>query len=91
MFNLSEYIKRNLIEGFKDNTFSESKIMQLCIGYLTKGLLTEEDIADIDNIIQSIKAERERVEVVPEPIIEDIPEEVAEEPTEEVTEEPTEE
>lgn len=58
-FNLTEYIRRNLINGYKDGTWTESKVSQLCIGYLDKGHLTVEDIAEIDAEIQVIKAERE--------------------------------
>lgn len=58
-FDLVEYIKRNLINGYKDGTWTESKVSQLCIGYLDKGHLTVEDIAEIDAEIQAIKAERE--------------------------------
>ena len=59
MFNLTEYIKRNLVGGFKDGTWSESKVSQLAIGYLDKGHLTLEDIEEIDTEIQRIKEEKE--------------------------------
>lgn len=36
-FNLTEYIKRNLVGGYKDGTWTESKVSQLCVGYLDKG------------------------------------------------------
>lgn len=58
-FNLVDYIKKNLINGYADGTWSESKVAQLSIGYLTKGLITEEDIAEVDIKIEQIKAERE--------------------------------
>lgn len=58
-FNLTEYIKRNLINGYKDGTWTESKVAQLCIAYLDKGHLTVEDIAEVDAQVQAIKAERE--------------------------------
>lgn len=58
-FNLTAYIKRNLINGYKDGTWTESKVSQLCVGYLDKGHLTVEDIAEIDAEIQAIKDERE--------------------------------
>ncbi len=58
-FNLTEYIKRNLINGYKDGTWTESKVAQLCVGYLDKGHLTVEDIAEVDAQVQAIKAERE--------------------------------
>ncbi len=58
MFNLTEYIKKNLINGFMDGTWSESKVSQLAIGYLDKGHLTLEDIEEIDAKIQQIKEDR---------------------------------
>ena len=58
-FNLTEYIKRNLINGFTDGTWTESKVSQLAIGYLDKGHLTLEDIEEIDTEIQKIKEEKE--------------------------------
>jgi hypothetical protein len=64
-FNLTEYIKRNLINGFADGTWSESKVSQLCVGYLDKGHLTVEDIEEIDAKIQQIKEDREN-EIVEE-------------------------
>ena len=36
-FNLTEYIKRNLLNGFADGTWTESNVSQLAIGYLDKG------------------------------------------------------
>lgn len=58
-FNLTEYIKRNLVGGYKDSTWTESKVSQLAIGYLDKGHLTQEDIEEIDTEIQKIKEEKE--------------------------------
>ena len=59
MFNLTEYIKRNLVGGYKDGTWTESKVSQLAIGYIDKGHLTLEDIEEIDTEIQKIKEEKE--------------------------------
>lgn len=61
MFNLTEYIKRNLVGGYIDGTWTESKVSQLCVGYLDKGHLTLEDIEEIDNEIQQIKEDKENV------------------------------
>ena len=58
-WNLKEYIKRNLINGYKDGTWTESKVSQLCISYMEKGYLDMEDVEEIDEEIQKIKAERE--------------------------------
>jgi hypothetical protein len=59
MFNLTEYIKRNLINGFADGTWTESKVAQLSVGYYEKELLTAENIEEIDTRIQEIKEQRE--------------------------------
>lgn len=59
MFNLTEYIKRNLINGFADGTWTESKVAQLSVGYYEKELLTAEDIEEIDTRIQEIKEQRD--------------------------------
>lgn len=56
-FNLTEYIKRNLIDGYKDGTWTKSKVAQLGIGYLGKGYLTVEDIAEIDSAISETEQE----------------------------------
>lgn len=58
-FDLVEYIKRNLINGYKDGTWTESKVSQLALGYMSKGYITLEDVAEIDAEIQTIKAEME--------------------------------
>ena len=61
-FDLVEYIHRNLINGYKDGTWTESKVSQLALGYMDKGYITLEDVAEIDTEIQAIKAEREAKE-----------------------------
>lgn len=58
-FNLAEYIKRNLVGGFIDGTWTESKVAQLSVSYLEKGYLTMEDVSEVDLKIQEIKKERE--------------------------------
>ena len=58
MFNLVEYIKRNLINGYKDGTWSESKVSQLALSYLEKGFITLEDVSEIDETIQADKKEK---------------------------------
>lgn len=60
-FNLVKYIKRNLINGYKDGTWTESKVAQLAISYMDKEHITLEDVADIDAQIQAINAEREAI------------------------------
>lgn len=70
MFNLKDYIIKNLLSGYEDGTFTESKVMQIAVGYLMKGLLTEEDLAYIDAAIQDMKPQEAY-----EDVFEDAPEE----------------
>ena len=70
MFNLKDYIIKNLLSGYEDGTFTESKVMQIAVGYLMKGLLTEEDLAYIDATIQDMKPQEAY-----EDVFEDAPEE----------------
>lgn len=70
MFNLKDYIIKNLLSGYEDGTFTESKVMQIAVGYLMKGLLTEEDLAYIDAAIQDLKPQEAY-----EDVFEDAPEE----------------
>ena len=58
-FNLKEYIKRNLIDGFIDGDWTEPKVAQLAMSYLTQGYLTEEDVKAIDQEVQSVIIARE--------------------------------
>lgn len=58
-FNLKEYIKRNLIDGFIDGDWTEPKVAQLAMSYLMQGYLTEEDVKAIDQEVQSVIIARE--------------------------------
>lgn len=58
-FNLKEYIKRNLIDGFIDGDWTEPKVAQLVMSYLMQGYLTEEDVKAIDQEVQSVIIARE--------------------------------
>lgn len=66
MFNLKDYIIKNLLSGYQDGTFTESKVMQIAVGYLMKGLLTEEDLAYIDAAIQDMKPQENEDDVLEE-------------------------
>lgn len=73
MFNLKDYIKKNLVEGVKDKTFTESKVMHISISYMNKGLLDEDDIEDVSNQIEEYKES-----LIPEEVEEDIPVDIME-------------
>lgn len=57
-FNLRDYIKRNLVNGFINGDWTEPKVAQLAMSYLTQGYLTEEDVESIDQEILSVIIDR---------------------------------
>ena len=70
MFSMRDFVKRNIKNGVKNGTFTREYASILLIGYLGKGYISEDDIAEMDTYFDSL-------EVVPEPVIE---------PTEDVAE-----
>lgn len=96
MFNLKEYIVKNIINGVKNGTWSKEYAGIMAVNYLVKGILTEDDVANIDAQITAWEEEQASANVdVPEEVITEseettIPDEPAVEEPEEVTE-PTEE
>ena len=89
MFNLKEFITKNIVNGIKNGTFSKEYGNIMAVNYLVKGILTEDDVANIDAQITAWEEEQASTNVdVPEETT--IPDEPAVEEPEEVTE-PTEE
>lgn len=86
MFNLKEFITKNIVNGIKNGTFSKEYGNIMAVDYLVKGILTEEDVASIDAQITAWEAEQ----IVKEEPAEEIPPEEVNEPTDEVIEEPVE-
>ena len=87
MFNLKEFIVRNTVNGVKNGTFTKEYANIMAVNYLIKGVLTEENVIDIDAQITAWEAEQAKAE---EPV-EDPTEEPVEDPCECETEEPVEE
>lgn len=48
MFILNEFIKSNLINGVANNSFTREYANITAVNYLTKGLLGNEDLQEID-------------------------------------------
>ena len=82
MFNLREFIVKNIVNGIKNGTFSKEYGNIMSVNYLLRGVLTEEDIAVIDAEITAweiAKAEEKRLKeeamntpvVIPEILPED--------------------
>ncbi len=82
MFNLRAFIVRNIVNGVKNGTFTKEYANIMAVNYLVKGVLTEENVIDIDTQITAWEAEQITVE---EPVGDPI-----EEPVEETIEESTE-
>lgn len=62
-FSLKDYLKKNLINGYKDETWSESEISELAVRFMEKGYITVEDIEEIDTAIQEYKESLKAVDV----------------------------
>lgn len=96
MFDLKEFIVRNIVSGIKNHSFAKEYGNIMAVNYLSKGLLVEEDLQKIDEEITAWEAEklaeeeRKKQEAMNTPVV--IPEIVDEEgiepdvPVEEETE-----
>lgn len=65
MFDLKAWLKEGLISGYKSGEFSRPYVITTTVSYVSKGLLTEADAAEIDAACPE--------PVVPEPMPEGIP------------------
>lgn len=64
MFNLKDFIKKNIIEGIKNGTFSKEYGNIMAVNYLVKGILVEEDIAAIDAKITAWEEEKAQIPAI---------------------------
>ena len=67
MFNFREYIKKGFLNAV--GKMSDYQIILNSAGYLEKGVLTEDDLAEINQAIEN----QYIVEEVPEEVIEETP------------------
>lgn len=51
MFDLKSFIVRNLVNGVKNGTFTREYANITAVNYLSKGMLVEENLIDIDSQI----------------------------------------
>lgn len=57
MFDLKEFIKENLVNGVVNECFAKENANIMAVNYLTKGILTTEDIEEIsDNIEEALNS-----------------------------------
>ena len=85
MFDLKEFIKANLIEGVKNGSFTRAYGNILAVNYLSKGMLDETDLQEID--VATVPEEDVTEEVTTEEIVEETVEETVEEAVENAVEE----
>jgi len=62
MFNMEEFIKTNLINGYWNNSFSEQQVNLFAMSYLTKGMIEQEDF---NHIMKSIEPPEPIEEIQP--------------------------
>ena len=82
MFNLKNFIVTNIVNGVKNGTFTKEYANIMAVNYLVKGVLTEENVVEVDTQITEWEAEQAVVEEPVEAETEEIVEETTEDPTE---------
>ena len=80
MFNLKTFIKKNIVNGVKNGTFSKEYGNIMAVNYFAKNLLTEDDVMSIDTEITTWEEAKNMVETT------EIETEMEIEPTETETE-----
>ena len=50
MFNLSEWLKSGIIDGYKNGVYPFAKVTELTASYLSKGLISEAQAEEIATI-----------------------------------------
>lgn len=56
MFDLKNFIVKNIVNGVKNGTFTKEYANIMAVNYLVKGVLTEENVIDIDSQISEWEA-----------------------------------
>ena len=58
MFNLSEFITKNIVNGVKNGTFTKEYANIMAVNYMLKGVLTEESVMSINSQIEAWESEQ---------------------------------
>lgn len=56
MFNMADFIKENLVNGYWNGSFTKEQVNIFAMNYLMRGMITQ---ADFDYIIQAIEPQDE--------------------------------
>ena len=57
MFNLHDFIFNNLVSGYKNGSFTKEQVSIYSVNYMTKGLFTETDVENLNEILNEEPAE----------------------------------
>ena len=58
MFNLSEFITKNIVNGVKNGTFTKEYANIMAVNYMLKGVLTEDSVMSINSQIEAWESEQ---------------------------------
>lgn len=59
MFDLNLFIVTNLVKGVKNGTFTKEYANITAVNYLSKGMLTEDDVISVNAQVEAWEAENE--------------------------------
>lgn len=56
-FNMSEFLKDNLISGYQNQSFTKEQVNIFSMNYLMNGRLTQNDFDEIQETLEPVKQE----------------------------------
>ena len=71
MFNLHDFIFNNLVRGYKNGSFTKEQVSIYSVNYMTKGLFTETDVENLNEILNEEPTEDTTDSVMDEEITEE--------------------
>ena len=71
MFNLHDFIFNNLVNGYKNGSFTKEQVSIYSVNYMTKGLFTETDVEKLNEILSEEPAKDTADSVMDEEITEE--------------------
>ena len=71
MFILHDFIFNNLVSGYKNGSFTKEQVSIYSVNYMTKGLFTETDVENLNEILSEEPAEDTADSVMDEEITEE--------------------
>ena len=69
MFNLHDFIFNNLVSGYKNGSFTKEQVSIYSVNYMTKGLFTETDVENLNEILNEEPTEDTTDSVMDEEIV----------------------